>query len=502
MERNNLSFITQIDASFQEILEYTTKKILDTKAFIIDKINRKVGSNTHLKHKLMLALNDISHIYSNAFAANFQPFYVVEDLIQVVCDNIKYKSANLSNIEEMESFNSYNVNLRNIVHHAKIANDKIIEQILEGFNIPPEKTPHKPLRSSTLENKIASFSTKVSPVSKEELSFPPMKPKPASVGKENFEKGPDVLKLKNTLQTNHRQIMYGGLGSIKNGKYLVTAGTDGQIKMWNSQKGDQCKSYKAHDAEIYKIVYIEEKRTLVSASVDGVIKLWNVDDITITPRVFKAHTGCVFALEYLSDFKIMASGGEDEQLRLWDVDKLNVYQIIQTKEGKVGSVAYFKGFKKMAVGYEKGTINFFTVNKTKSERLYSLIGHTNYVLSLTPIEAISTLVSGSDDGIIRMWKLEETKGTCFRELRRDGILVRSIVVFSEKDLLMAACGDQYLRVWKISSGELIKQYDTGDAGESIVKLGKGEIATGYRGGEVRIWNFADSFAVKDIIEFK
>ena len=433
------------------------------------------------------------------------------DLVKLIMEN------NHDDIN-VKDHNFSNVNMQNIFQHSKLSHEKIVEEILSSFNITLEKTPQKQMKKLddyTLDkkeyyNSDDYFSNKQT-VSKKKsivkvhqthnlkinqqqklydpnISIPDQPPK-ISISKV-LENGPEVLIKNNIIKTNHRQIMYGGLAAVHQGKNLITAGCDGFIKIWDSKNGNLLNTFKAHDTDIFKIYCIEERGLLLTASGDGLIKIWNIDDLSKMFKIYKAHKGHVYSMEYLYDLRLMASGGEDEILRIWDIEKLQETHLIKTKDGKIGSIAYFKSVKKIAVGYEKGVINIFNISKNQSKLMYKLNGHSNYVLTLIPIESISSLVSGSDDGSIKIWKLEESKGVCYRELRKEGTLIRSIAVFEDKDLLVSAHVDNYLRIWKISSGENIKTYSHEHPGETVVRLNSNTIASGNK-NEITLWDFKE-----------
>ena len=539
-QKTNQAFINQVDQCFQQILEDINQRLIEAKAMIINTANLKIENNNKLKEKLLLAVNDINHIYGNAVIAKFQPVYVLEDLIQIICDNIKYKNSisgssngNHDDGINAKDYNFNDVNIQNIFQHTKISHEKIMEQILSSFNIPLEKTPHKQIKKSVdhnydldqnskkdyyksddyLSNKQTILKEKSMSKTHQNNNFnihqqqpsgynqnisATNQPEKISISKE-LEKGPEILSKKTTIKTNHRQIMHGGLAAMNQGKVLITAGSDGFIKIWDCKNGALLKSFKAHETEIFKVYCIEERGLLLTASGDGLIKVWNIDDTSKVFKIYKAHKGPVYSMEYLYDLKLIASGGEDEILRIWDIEKLQETHLIKSNDGKIGSIAYFKSVKKIAVGYQNGIINIFNIAKNQSKLMYKLNGHNNYVLTLTAIEAISSLVSGSDDGSIKIWKLEESKGVCYRELRKEGTLIRSIAVFEDKDLLVSAHVDNYLRIWKISSGENIKTYSHEHPGETVVRLNNNMIASGNK-NEITLWDFKEVQGFSHLIQ--
>ena len=149
---------------------------------------------------------------------------------------------------------------------------------------------------------------------------------------------------------------------------------------------------------------------------------------------------------------------------------------LKTENAKIGSICKI-GNNKIAVGFERGYINLILVSSVK-RRIYTIRAHSKYVLSLVFIEEQNTLISGSEDGYIKVWNVLETKAECLRRFYQQGTSILGFVVFQNKDLLISNHSDKSLILWRISTGQKISTYVDETFGEAIIALpNRDEIAS-------------------------
>ena len=72
-----------------------------------------------------------------------------------------------------------------------------------------------------------------------------------------------------------------------------------------------------HDKPVYAVVFTPDGKTLLSAGGDGQVRLWDVASRREVRR-WPAHLGGTLALVLTADGKTLATGGRDSHVRLWD----------------------------------------------------------------------------------------------------------------------------------------------------------------------------------------
>jgi WD40 repeat protein len=175
----------------------------------------------------------------------------------------------------------------------------------------------------------------------------------------------------------------------------VASGSGYDIEIWNVSTGTHVKVLKGHTSYIYSIIQLSDG-TLVSASADNTIRLWNIE----TGECMKVHTGhtiyvtCVIQLANGT----IASGSNDKTIRIWNREQeiktiqagIGVFCLLEVEDGTL-----------VSGGHDK-KITFWNVRS--GEKIKTLTGHTNTVLSLVQLKD-GRLVSASQDNTIRVFQI-------------------------------------------------------------------------------------------------
>jgi len=98
---------------------------------------------------------------------------------------------------------------------------------------------------------------------------------------------------------------------------LATAGLDGTIKIWETEKGKELKSLKS-DEGVWSLTFTPDGKRLASAGWDQVINFWDVDAGKVASKIV-AHDRSVLSIAFSPNGAKIASGGIDQAIRVWDL---------------------------------------------------------------------------------------------------------------------------------------------------------------------------------------
>ena len=101
-----------------------------------------------------------------------------------------------------------------------------------------------------------------------------------------------------------------------------------------------------HTGEVRDLALSPDGRTLVTAGCDGDVRVWDMDS-GLTSKILKGHKGQVYTLAMSPDGRRVLSGGSDKILRLWDVGEGrlireypghsdNIFAVAFTPDGRLG----------------------------------------------------------------------------------------------------------------------------------------------------------------------
>ncbi len=116
------------------------------------------------------------------------------------------------------------------------------------------------------------------------------------------------------------------------------------------------------------------------------------------------------------------------------------------------SVAFDRLSKKIISGSEDGTIRIWDVESGKYLKV--LEGHTGPVTSVVFDHIGEKIISGSEDGTIRIWDIDA--GKCLKVLAKHTDTVTSIVYNHKNHTLVSGSIDKNIRVWDIETGDCLQ----------------------------------------------
>jgi WD40 repeat protein/serine/threonine protein kinase len=67
-----------------------------------------------------------------------------------------------------------------------------------------------------------------------------------------------------------------GLAMSRDGGLLAAGGSDGWVKLWNTQTWDEVRKFRAHGQHIHRVAFSPDGRQLATTSWDGTVKMWEV----------------------------------------------------------------------------------------------------------------------------------------------------------------------------------------------------------------------------------
>ncbi|MEM1170079.1 MAG: serine/threonine-protein kinase [Cyanobacteria bacterium P01_H01_bin.35] len=185
------------------------------------------------------------------------------------------------------------------------------------------------------------------------------------------------------------------------GQTLASVGSDRLMKLWNLTTGSRILTLiPDKEYEVNALAFSRDSTILVSGSEDGTIRLWNLST-GIRRQTLEGHTQAVNAIAISPNNQTLASGSEDGTIRIWDLYTGEYESVITATTGAVKAVVFSADSRTIVSGGEKITI----WNTITEEKLQTFFGHSEQISSLAITPDGKTLVSGSLDQTIKVWRM-------------------------------------------------------------------------------------------------
>lgn len=197
-------------------------------------------------------------------------------------------------------------------------------------------------------------------------------------------------------------------------------------------------------------------------------------------KTLVGHQAAIWALALSTDTKTLISGDENGLIKIWDLLTGQIKQTLLGEPKAVRALSLSGDGKLLATGGDK--IQIWNMQTGQLEAIYS-----QPVWTVALSHDHQTLVSGSEDGLIRMWNLDSGQ---FRPLAGHQAAVYAVAISAEQNMIVSGSQDKTVKIWDMQSGVLI---DTLTGHQDAVRClafntERQLIASGSWDKTVKIWN--------------
>ncbi|CAG8893899.1 unnamed protein product [Penicillium nalgiovense] len=254
----------------------------------------------------------------------------------------------------------------------------------------------------------------------------------------------------------------------------IIAGSDNtNINVYDTKTGALRAILEGHEGGVWALEY--HGNTLVSASTDRTIRVWDIAEAKCT-HVFHGHTSTVRCIKILLPVQIdhhpdgtpvmmpeqplIVSGSRDSNLRVWklpqpgdseyfprtesDEECPSLIRVLTGHQHSVREIAAY-GDTLVSGSYDC-TVRVWKIST--GESLHRLEGHTFKVYSVCLDHERNRCISGSMDNTVKIWSLDT--GALLYNLEGHSSLVGLLDL--KEDLLVSAAADSTLRIWNPANG--------------------------------------------------
>lgn len=270
--------------------------------------------------------------------------------------------------------------------------------------------------------------------------------------------------------------------------HLVSGSKDDYLKVWDVHSGHCLHTLEGHSSWVSCVDALQEQGVIVSASNDKTVKLWKLVDL-------KSAKGDRHTLQpssiLLTPQGLVVSGATDG-IKVWAGESGRCLHMFDTP---CSALLANPGKPSLLVsGLEDGTIRLWDLEEFLS--IGSLDGHKGDITDLVCARE-SLLLSSSTDSFIKLWDLHLQVCLCTAAGHSKGI--RCLALAANMDLLASSSYDCSVRLWKLdsSSNPSLNAVTVLHGHEKVVgcitissdsKL----VASGSDDFTLRIWRLADS----------
>jgi WD40 repeat protein len=289
------------------------------------------------------------------------------------------------------------------------------------------------------------------------------------------------------------------------GARIVSGSKDKTVCIWDTITGNVIVGPMiGHTQEVNLVTFSPDGSKVASCSDDTTIRIWDSHTGAPVSQPFCGHTGWVYAIAYSPDGKKIASASVDGTIRVWDaVTGHVIFDPIEDHRHSVWSVVFSPDGALLASASSDESIHIN--NATTGATITSLQGHSDSVYWIAFSPDGKWIVSGSRDTTVRVWDVDSATSTgdqkCPTQLARcfqgHTHWVETVTFSSDGQEILSGSQDGTIRIWDFHTGVTIcilyapNHYASPRTPGiwSVMKSPDGDrIIAGTRNGTIYQWN--------------
>jgi coatomer protein complex subunit alpha (xenin) len=208
---------------------------------------------------------------------------------------------------------------------------------------------------------------------------------------------------------------------------FVSGGDDYKIKIWNYKLRRCIFTLLGHLDYIRTVEFHDDYPWILSASDDQTIRIWNWQSRSCI-AVLTGHNHYVMCAHFHPKEDLVVSASLDQTVRVWDTSGLKTKTVSNTG----GSPA-------------PGSADVFGTSDAVVK--YVLEGHDRGVNWASFHPTLPLIVSGADDRLIKLWRMNDSKAWEVDTLRGHFNNVSCVLFHPKKELILSNSEDRTIRVW-------------------------------------------------------
>jgi WD40 repeat protein len=242
------------------------------------------------------------------------------------------------------------------------------------------------------------------------------------------------------------------LAFTQDGKYLVSAGNDKDVRVWDWEKRKTVRTFRgAAGPGAFGVIYYAalshgDRWLAVSGAMApgygqsdksdaGNIRLYNFQSGELK-ALLKGHTDVVGTLDFSPDGKLLLSGqgGDDGHAILWDVEKHAILRRTTGHPAAINALRFVSGVKKAVIATDDSKLALWSLED--GTLLKEMTGHKRKVSAIAGSPISGTIATGDEGGEIRFW---DSNGNFLKIAGQECEGVGSLNFSPDEILLLATC---------------------------------------------------------------
>lgn len=238
------------------------------------------------------------------------------------------------------------------------------------------------------------------------------------------------------------------LAFTTDGRGLISCGNDNTLKLWDVSSGQLIRTYFGHLSLVFSLSLSSDSKLIASGSEDQTVRIWDLDSGTCLSVL--PHKGRVWSVAFSPHQRILACGNQETMISLWDVDAQTVIHTLKGHRSLVFAIAFNPQGSIIASGSDDGSVKLW--DALTGECLKTLMGHQGSIWTVAFSPNGKWMASGGNDQIICIWEMET--GQCQQVLKEHQSAIWTLA-FRSNGQLVSGSQEGTIKFWSVEEGRCI-----------------------------------------------
>ncbi|EPS41939.1 hypothetical protein H072_4109 [Dactylellina haptotyla CBS 200.50] len=253
---------------------------------------------------------------------------------------------------------------------------------------------------------------------------------------------------------------------------ILTGSDDTNINVYDTHTGALLAKLEGHEGGVWALQY--HNNTLVSGSTDRTVRVWDIESAECT-QVFHGHTSTVRCLQILLPTKLSTKDGKTIYMPK---------QPLIITGSRDSTLKIWRLPTKADKPYKPSSTSDLDAQPPNPFLIRTLQGHGHSVRAIAAHG--DTLVSGSYDNFVRVWKI--STGECVHRLAGHTAKVYSVVLDHKRNRCISGSMDSCVKVWNLDNGALLYTLEGHTSLVGLLDLSHDYLVSAAADASLRIWD--------------
>ena len=222
---------------------------------------------------------------------------------------------------------------------------------------------------------------------------------------------------------------------------LATAAMDGSVRIWDAKTQSLIAQTTGHSVRVLALAVSPDGTFVVSGSLDQTVRI--CDAQTGRRRhTLEGHSGEILTVDVNSQNVIVSVAANE--LRMWDGATGEPLGELRDWPRELRGAAFSPDGERFCTWGESGEL---WIHEANSGEVVRRLNHGGAVHTVIFSGDKRFLISGGEDGVIRVWRIET--GEQINSMHGSLSIVRALALTSDDQLLAAGQGDRSIYLWSV-----------------------------------------------------